>query len=70
MNNDLQKYWLPIVIGALWSLTWKGFALWRAAKNHDKAWFVALLVINTLGVLEMFYLFVFSKRKPTAKQEN
>jgi len=70
MNNDLQKYWLPIVIGALWSLTWKGFALWRAAKNQDKAWFVALLVINTLGILEMFYLFVFSKRKPAIKQED
>ncbi len=27
-------------------------------------WFVALLVVNTAGLLEMLYLFVFSKRTP------
>jgi hypothetical protein len=62
MESDLQTYWLPIVIGSLWSVVWKGFALWRAAKNQDKGWFIALLVINTLGLLEIFYIFVFSKR--------
>ncbi|MFZ1484288.1 MAG: DUF5652 family protein [Candidatus Saccharimonadales bacterium] len=68
MENDLQTYWLPIVLGALWSLVWKGLALWRAAQHKDKGWFIALLVINTLGLLEIFYLFVFSKRDHTPKQ--
>jgi hypothetical protein len=41
----------------------KGFALWTAAQNNKKGWFVALLFINTLGILEILYLLVFSKRE-------
>ena len=48
---------------ALWTLPFKGVALWRAAKRGEKRWFVALLVFNTLAVLEIIYIFVFSKRK-------
>jgi hypothetical protein len=47
----------------LWSLVWKGWALWKAAKNNSIPWFVALLVINTLGILEILYIFVFGKGK-------
>lgn len=48
---------------AAWSLTWKELALWRAATRREKKWFIALLVINTLALLEILYLFVFSKRR-------
>jgi methionyl-tRNA synthetase len=44
-------------------LSIKGFALWTAAQNNNKGWFVALLFLNTLGILEILYLLVFSKRK-------
>jgi methionyl-tRNA synthetase len=44
-----------------WSIVWKGLALWRAAKNGHKGWFIALLVINTLGILEIVYLLSFGK---------
>ena len=46
----------------VWSLYWKARALWRAARKEDKRWFIALLVLNTLGILEILYLYVFSKR--------
>jgi hypothetical protein len=52
--------WL-IAIALIWSLIWKGFALWKAARKNSPAWFIALLVINTLGILEILYLFLFSK---------
>lgn len=45
----------------LWSLVWKGLALWKAARQGSPGWFVALLVINTVGILEIVYLFVLSK---------
>ena len=48
---------------ALWTLPWKGVALWRAAKRGEKKWFVALLIFNTFSVLEILYIFVFSKQK-------
>lgn len=47
----------------VWSVFWKGKALWHAARNSQKYWFVALLVINTLGILEIVYLSFFQKTK-------
>jgi len=44
----------------VWSLLWKGLALSRAAKKDDKAWYVILLVINTVGILEIIYLYFVS----------
>lgn len=52
--------WGPLVV---WSLIWKGWALWRAARAGSKPWFVVLLVVNTVGILEILYVFVFSKKK-------
>jgi hypothetical protein len=51
-----------VVLVAIWTLFWKGWALWRAARSGSKWWFVILLVVNTLGILEILYIFVFSKR--------
>jgi len=52
-----------IILAIAWTLPWKGVALWKAAKNEHKGWFVALLVLNTFGILEILYIFVFSKKK-------
>lgn len=46
-----------------WSLIWKGIALWRAAKLEQRNWFVGILVLNTLGILEIAFLFFFAKKK-------
>jgi hypothetical protein len=40
-----------------------GVALWRAVKNNSKPWFIALLVINTLGILEILYIFLFGRKR-------
>ncbi len=45
-----------IVLFLLWSILWKGLALWHAARRGEKWWFGILLVINTMGVLELLYL--------------
>jgi len=44
---------IPIIV---WSSFWKGLALWHAAKRDEKWWFIALLLINTVGILEICYL--------------
>ncbi len=54
---------LLIIVFALWSLVWKGMGLWKAARLGHKGWFVALLIINTAGILEILYIYVFSKKK-------
>jgi hypothetical protein len=55
-----------IIILAVWSAVWKAFALYRAGANRSPGWFVCLLIFNTLGILEILYLFVFSKKKAVA----
>jgi hypothetical protein len=45
----------------LWSLVWKGMALWHAAKRDEKPWFVILLIVNTMGILEIIYLLFVAK---------
>ena len=45
----------------LWALFWKGWALWIAARKNEKIWFIVLLIVNTLGLLEIFYIFIYSQ---------
>lgn len=59
----LQNQWIIILI-IIWTLPWKALALWKASQNKQKAWFITLLVINTLAILEIIYIFYFSKKKP------
>ncbi len=59
---DKIPLWGWIFIAA-WALPWKGVALWRAARNGHKRWYVVLVVVNTLALLEIAYIFFFSKRK-------
>jgi hypothetical protein len=62
-NYLFTHQWL-IALLILWTLPWKGVALWKAARNKSIAWFVLIFVINTLGLLEIIYIFFFSKEKP------
>lgn len=68
MNDQwiLDNIWWLVLIAA-WEFVWKGIALWRSARQNDKAWFVVLLLLNTLGLLPIAYLLVFSKR-PTSSE--
>lgn len=62
INTTLSSTQVYVIIGlTAWSLLWKGLALWRAAGQKDKIWFIVLLIVNTLGLLDILYLFVFSK---------
>lgn len=63
----IENSWV-IWLALIWTIPWKGMALWRAAKLNHKWWFIALLVVNTLAVLEILYIFIFSKIKE--KQKN
>jgi len=51
---------IPIIfVVVFWTIVLKGYALWSAARSNQKKWFVALLVINTFGILEIVYLIWF-----------
>lgn len=56
-----------LIIIVAWSMVWKGLALWRAGRNNQLGWFIALLLINTMGILEIIYLLTAGK-KPETKE--
>lgn len=61
MNLGINPYLLGILIA--WSLVWKAIALWHAARNDQRSWYIAMIVINTAGILEIIYMFFFRRRR-------
>ncbi|MDD3940443.1 MAG: DUF5652 family protein [Candidatus Pacebacteria bacterium] len=51
------------LVAMFWSIVWKGIALWKSARNSHKGWYIAILILNTLGILEIIYLIFFNKKK-------
>ena len=49
----------------VWSVFWKGVALWRSAINGQRNWFIVILIVSSLGILEIVYLFRFAKKRLT-----
>lgn len=42
----------------VWMMFWKGIILWHTARENKKNWFIFFLIVNTFGVLEIIYLYV------------
>ena len=73
--KGLEQFFLEInknpylAIGlSIWILIWKGLALWKAGQKKDKIWFAVLLALNTLGIVEILYYFIFSKLEKKEKK--
>lgn len=56
-----------IVVVCLIEVILKAFALWRAARNDEKTWFVAIFLINSAGILPLIYLFFIAKKDDAHK---
>lgn len=48
--------WLIVAV-LVWTLPWKGVALWKAAQLSHKKWFIALLIINIFAILDIIYIY-------------
>lgn len=51
-----------IVIVSIWDSVWKAISLWKSARNGHLVWFICLLVFNTVGILPIIYIFLFSEK--------
>lgn len=60
---NIVGYGILFFVLMLWSLFWKAWALWIAARRGEKVWFGIMLIVNTVGILEILYIYVFSKDK-------
>jgi hypothetical protein len=65
LESNLTQYQLSLIIIAIaiWTIPWKAIALWKAAINGSKLWFGLILIVNTLGILEIVYIFLVSKKQ-------
>ncbi len=52
-----------LIIFMIWSLLWKAASLWVSARSNNKWWFIALLLVGSLGILDAIYLFAVKKGK-------
>ncbi|MDB5194724.1 MAG: hypothetical protein JWN50_738 [Parcubacteria group bacterium] len=54
----------PIFVLTLvaWSFAWKGVALWKSAELRQKKWFIAILIVNLFGLVEIVYLFFVARK--------
>jgi hypothetical protein len=60
-NSDL----IILIILLFWTLIWKSYALWLAAKAGKKRWFIFLMLpINTLSIIDIIYIFYIAKKTP------
>ncbi|MFH1444592.1 MAG: DUF5652 family protein [Candidatus Peregrinibacteria bacterium] len=78
MMNDLNILWQnrDFMVGAynlngalsllfllaIFDLVLKGWAMWRAARMSKNWWFVALLIVNSAGILPSIFLLMTNKQ--------
>ncbi|OGM12550.1 hypothetical protein A2V80_01000 [Candidatus Woesebacteria bacterium RBG_16_39_8b] len=58
--SQLFMYLIPFL---LFDVIMRGMALWRASRAGQKGWFIALLIVNSLGLLPLFYLLTHKSKK-------
>lgn len=64
MSYELSTNWaIVLAILAIWDTVWRGMALWRAGRNDHQGWFIALLLINSVGILPIIYLLTNKQNK-------
>jgi hypothetical protein len=50
-----------IVVIAVWDLVWRCAAVIKSTKLNKPLWSVAFVLFQTIGILPILYIFVFSK---------
>ena len=78
MYQQPLGFLMALLVLSLWTVVWNGFGLWHSARNGQNGWFIAILVLNTAGLLPIIYLLWFrpqekksavnSDVKPAAKK--
>jgi hypothetical protein len=63
----LNPYIIALVLA--WVLPWKGVALWKAARLHHTKWFIVILVLNTMAILDIIYIFYIARKETLELEE-
>lgn len=67
-NFEMNRFFGFFLPFAIFDLILKGFALWKSARKDQNIWFIALLLVNSLGILPAIYLILNRDQKETSKK--
>ena len=59
---QVSNLWWLIPL-SIWTLIWKGLGLWKSARQKQSVWFLAMLILNTAGILPIIYILFFQKKR-------
>jgi hypothetical protein len=62
LQSSIQNNYYLVLLIVVWEIIWKGISLWKSARNNQRNWFIALLIVNTVGILPIIYLKFFQKK--------
>ncbi len=66
-----QNNWFSIIfLFLILDLVLKGLALWKSAKKNQNVWFIALLVVNSMGILPLIYLLLNKDKVAPAQKKS
>jgi hypothetical protein len=54
---------------ALWTLPWMAWSLWLSARRGDIWWFLSNIILNTLGILPIIYIFFIAKQSDVREEK-
>lgn len=52
-----------LVLAAIWDLAWRGYGMWHASRNGQRNWFIAMLLVNSIGILPILYIKFWQHKK-------
>jgi hypothetical protein len=65
-NNGMKNSQVAVLVSvlvliAIWDGVWKAIAMWKCGRNNQLAWFICIVVFNTVGILPILYILFFQK---------
>lgn len=63
IENHLVLFIVIVSVLALWDAVMKLIAMWKAARNSHKAWFILIAIFNTIGILPLIYILMHRKKE-------
>lgn len=66
MLQASNRPWFYMLVSA--DLILRGVCLYRSARKSQRGWFIALLIVNSLGLLPLVYLIINKDKKGQASE--
>ena len=64
--DNMVLFVVFILLLATFDIVLKLFAMWKSVKRDQLGWFIALGIINSIGILPIIYLLIY-KDKPEVR---